>query len=93
VTNFNTQIWLYGTLVELEVEYDVIDDVCEVEKADIIGVYHPGDNPRLRDYTSLNTNISLWASEMSEGLYDDLVTKAEENEDIIYGEPDPDHGN
>lgn len=93
MTNFNTQIWLHGTLVEVDVEYDVIDDVCEIERADVIGVYHPGDNPRLRDYTSLGTNITLWASEMSNALYDGLVTKAEENEDTMYREGDPDYGN
>lgn len=93
MTNFNTQIWLYGTLVELDVEYNVIDDVCEIEQADVIGVYHAGDNPRLRDYTSLGTNITFCGSEMSDALYDELLTKAEENEDIIYGEPDPDYGN
>jgi len=93
MTNFNTQIWLHGTLVELDVEYSVLDDVCEIEQAEIIGVYHPGDNPRLRDYTSLNTNIPLWVSEMSDALYDELLTKAEENEDIIYSELDPDYGN
>jgi len=93
MTNFNTQIWLHGTLVELDVEYSVLDDVCELEQAEIIGVYHPGDNPRLRDYTSLNTNIPLWVSEMSDALYDELLTKAEENEDIIYSESDPDYGN
>ena len=93
MTNFNTQIWLHGTLVELDVEYSVLDDVCELEQAEIIGVYHPGDNPRLRDYTSLNTNIPLWVSEMSDTLYDELLTKAEENEDIIYSELDPDYGN
>jgi hypothetical protein len=93
MTNFNTQIWLHGTLVELDVEYSVLDDVCELEQAEIIGVYHPGDNPRLRDYTSLNTNIPLWVSEMSDALYDELLTKAEENEDIIYSELDPDYGN
>ena len=93
MTNFNTQIWLHGTLVELDVEYNVIDDVCEIEQADVIGVYHAGDNPRLRDYTSLGTNITFHGSEMSDALYDQLVTKAEENEDIIYSEPDPDYGN
>ena len=86
MSSYETQIWLYGTLVEVEVEYETIDDVIEVVKANVIGVYHKGDNPRLRDYTSIQANIPLWASEMNQGLYDELVTKAEEHEQILYYE-------
>jgi len=81
-----TQIWLYGTLVQVDVEYEIIDDVIEVVKANVIGVYHKGDNPRLRDYTSIQSDIPLWGSEMGEMLYDELVTKAEEHEETLYYE-------
>lgn len=86
MSSYETQIWLYGTLVEVEVEYETIDDVIEVVKANVIGVYHKGDNPRLRDYTSIQSDIPLWASEMGERLYDELVTKAEEHEETLYFE-------
>jgi hypothetical protein len=84
--NCCTQIWLYGTLVEVEVDYEVIDDVIEVVKANIVGVYHKGDNPRLRDYTSIQSDIPLWGSEMPERMYDELVTKAEEFEETMFYE-------
>jgi hypothetical protein len=87
---FDTQIWLYGTLVEVTVEYEQIDEGVEIEKATVIGVYHKGDNPRLRDYTALNTDIYLWGSEMTPGLYDELVCKAEEHIDALRWEGDRD---
>ncbi len=83
---FNTQIWLYGTLVEVTVEYEQVDEGVEIEKATVIGVYHRGDNPRIRDYTSLGTDLHLWASEMTPGLYDELVCKAEEHIDALRWE-------
>lgn len=76
---YNTRIWLHGTLVEVIVEYDVNDGVIEIEKANVIGVYHRGDNAKTRDYTSLGTDFPLWGSDMPELMYNDFVYKAEQD--------------
>ena len=75
--DFNTRIWLYGTLVEVNVEYEINDNIVEIEKANVIGVYHRGDNPTTQDYSQLGTDLPLWPSEMSKSLYDELVQRAE----------------
>jgi hypothetical protein len=77
--DFNTRIWLYGTLVEINVEYDVNDGCIEIESANVLGVYHKGDNADKRDYTPLGTDLPLDPSEMSDGLYNTLVFKAEDD--------------
>lgn len=74
---YDTRIWLHGTLVEVTVEYDVNDGVIEIEKANVIGVYHRGDNAKTRDYTPLGTDLPLWGSDMSEAMYNDFLYKAE----------------
>lgn len=86
MTCFDTQIWLYGTLVEVCVDYVVIDDVAEVEEARIIGVYSKFDNVVRRDYASLGADIPLDISEMSNELYDQLAVKAQEHEDTYVGD-------
>jgi hypothetical protein len=77
--DFNTRIWLYGTLVEINVEYDVNDGCIEIESANVLGVYHKGDNADKRDYTPLGTDLPLDPSEMSDGLYNTLVFKAQDD--------------
>ena len=77
--DFNTRIWLYGTPVEINVEYDVNDGCIEIESANVLGVYHKGDNADKRDYTPLGTDLPLDPSEMSDGLYNTLVFKAEDD--------------
>ena len=74
---YDTRIWLCGTLVEVTVEYDVKDNVIEIEKANVIGVYHRGDKPETRDYTALGTDLPLWGSDMPEAMYNDFLYKAE----------------
>jgi len=74
---YDTRIWLCGTLVEVTVEYDVNDNVIEIEKANVIGVYHRGDKPETRDYTALGTDLPLWGSDMPEAMYNDFLYKAE----------------
>jgi hypothetical protein len=76
---YDTRIWLCGTLVEVTVEYDVSDGVIEIEKANVIGVYHRGDKPETRDYTALGTDLPLWGSDMADGLYEVLVFRAEQD--------------
>ena len=73
---YDTRIWLCGTLVEVTVEYDVNDNVIEIEKANVIGVYHRGDKPETRDYTALGTDLPLWGSDMPEAMYNDFLYKA-----------------
>ena len=75
--DFNTRIWLCGTLVEVNVEYEINDSIVEIEKANVIGVYHRGDKPETRDYTPLGTDLPLWGSDMPEAMYDDFVLRAE----------------
>ena len=75
--DFNTRIWLCGTLVEVCVEYEVDDGIIEVVKANVIGVYHRGDHPSKQDYTALGCDLPLWASEMQPGLYDELVMRSD----------------
>ena len=77
--DFNTRIWLYGTLVEINVEYDVNDGCIEIENANVLGVYHKGDNADKRDYTPLGTDLPLDPSEMSDGLHNTLIFKAQDD--------------
>ena len=77
--DFNTRIWLFGTLVEVCVEYDEQDGCIELEDVNVIGVYHPGDDVKKRDYTSLGTDLPLSPSELSDGLYDTLVSEAQDD--------------
>lgn len=77
--DYNTRIWLYGTLVEINVEYDVNDGCIEIENANVLGVYHAGDNADKRDYTPLGTDLPLNPSEMSDGMYNTLVSKAQDD--------------
>ena len=77
--DFNTRIWLYGTLVEINVEYDVNDGCIEIESANVLGVYHKGDNANKRDYTPLGTDLPLDPSELSDGMYNTLVSKAQDD--------------
>ena len=88
---YETQIWLYGTLVHVNVEYQETDDSIDIEKVAIVGVYHKGDNPRRRDYTSLGTDIPLCPTEMTAGMYEELVIKAEEHLDISRFDGNPDY--
>ena len=77
--DFNTRIWLVGTLVEVCVEYDSHHGVIELENVNVLGVYHKGDNPDKRDYTPLGTDLPLDPSEMSDGMYNTLVSKAQDD--------------
>lgn len=77
--DFNTRIWLYGTLVEINVEYDANDGCIEIEDVNVIGVYNAGDNADKRDYTPLGTDLPLSPSEMSDGMYNTLVSKAQDD--------------
>ena len=77
--DFNTRIWLYGTLVEINVEYDANDGCIEIENANVLGVYHAGDNADKRDYTPLGTDLPLNPSELSDEQYNTLVFKAEDD--------------
>jgi hypothetical protein len=76
---YDTRIWLYGTLVEVTVKYTINDGVIEIEMANVIGVYHRGDNAKTRDYTALGTDLPLWGGDMPEAMYNDFVFQAEQD--------------
>lgn len=78
MNTFETEIIWCGVAFELEVTYERGDEnELEIERADMIGVYMPGDNVQKRDYTSLGVNIPLQASEMPGWVYDELMIDLE----------------